>query len=302
MFDISVIGHITIDRVYTQGKIGAPRMGGSPIYTGLAAAGLGLKPRLCTKVGSDFPDEWLNKLSKSGLDPNQIDRHSRRTTSYELQYLDGRRRLKLISRAGVIEINDLTTECLDAKATVVSPIAGEVSCHLLSLISERARILFIDLQGFIREFDEEGIVSFKRRLEFGRLRSPLTIIKASTVEANAVAGSMDPPSMLKTISMLGCHIAIVTAGASGCYVLYKNIPYSVSAYPGTQVKDLTGAGDVFISGFLSSYLRDHDPLTACKYGNAASSVIVETLGPEEFPSYSLISTRAKSIEISQIKK
>jgi len=112
---------------------------------------------------------------------------------------------------------------------------------------------------------------------------------------------MDPYTMLKAIAKLGGHISIVTASARGCYILYKDSPYAVSAFPGTQVKDLTGAGDVFIAGWLSYYLKEQDPVTACKYGNAASSVNVETLGPQGFANFSLASRRAKSIEISKIK-
>jgi len=48
---------------------------------------------------------------------------------------------------------------------------------------------------------------------------------------------------------------------------------------GAETADPTGAGDVFLGGFMIEFLRGEDPLWCASVGTAVASCIVETLGP-----------------------
>ena len=69
MFDIVTVGHLTIDRIVLPKKpIPKPTLGGSPTYVSLAARKLDAKVSIISKVGGDFPPEYLTWLKANGVD------------------------------------------------------------------------------------------------------------------------------------------------------------------------------------------------------------------------------------------
>lgn len=61
--------------------------------------------------------------------------------------------------------------------------------------------------------------------------------------------------ILRRICSLGCMLAIATVGKRGAFVydgirFYEKLPYNVSA----KVKDTLGAGDSFLTGFVTTYI------------------------------------------------
>ena len=45
-----------------------------------------------------------------------------------------------------------------------------------------------------------------------------------------------------------CHLAVITVGERGCYVITRDSVITVAAEPVAQVLDTTGAGDLFAAG------------------------------------------------------
>jgi sugar/nucleoside kinase (ribokinase family) len=85
--------------------------------------------------------------------------------------------------------------------------------------------------------------------------------------------------MIETVAEWGCELVVVKRGEQGQY-LYDTAAkakYDIPAYP-SRMEDLTGAGDVFCGGFLMGYKRTYDPLQAVMYGNVAASIAVEGSG------------------------
>ncbi len=66
---------------------------------------------------------------------------------------------------------------------------------------------------------------------------------------------------------------IVTAGEKGCF--YKSLVFPVDK---VEIKDLTGAGDSFLSALVYSYLNDKDILRAIKYANDCATKVVQQKG------------------------
>ena len=66
---------------------------------------------------------------------------------------------------------------------------------------------------------------------------------------------------------------IVTLGAEGAM-------YSHKVYPTTQtdVFDVCGAGDTFLSAFASHYLQSFDEVEAVRFANKAAAVAVSKFG------------------------
>ncbi len=75
-----------------------------------------------------------------------------------------------------------------------------------------------------------------------------------------------------------CVTAVATMGKNGCWVGHKNEMIFSPSIPIENPLDTTGAGDLFISGFLHGYLYGK-PLNICAhYGALAGSAVVQVEG------------------------
>ena len=66
--------------------------------------------------------------------------------------------------------------------------------------------------------------------------------------------------------------------------------------------DPTGAGDVFMGGFLTEYLREKESVWCSCVGSAAASLVVEGIGPTYFGSKEKIYQRAKVLYEKELKQ
>lgn len=76
-----------------------------------------------------------------------------------------------------------------------------------------------------------------------------------------------------------CAIAVLTRSENGSVVVRGDEVVEVAAHPVAKVVDVTGAGDLFASGFLYGFTRDL-PLRRCaELGSLAASLVIEQVGP-----------------------
>ncbi len=74
------------------------------------------------------------------------------------------------------------------------------------------------------------------------------------------------------------ELAAITMGAEGAMVVSDGEIITVPAYPVEHVVDVTGAGDLFASGFLLAYARQRDFRTALQAGCLAASEVISHIG------------------------
>ena len=76
-----------------------------------------------------------------------------------------------------------------------------------------------------------------------------------------------------------CSIAVVKIGAKGSFIKSGDEFHHIEAYP-ADVKDATGAGDLYAAGFLYAHASGM-PLDVCgKVGSITASKVVEVIGPK----------------------
>lgn len=66
---------------------------------------------------------------------------------------------------------------------------------------------------------------------------------------------------------------IITLGGDGC--MYKNELYPVEK---VEIKDVSGAGDTFFAGMISSYLKTGDIVRSIKFANECATKVVQKKG------------------------
>jgi len=264
-----VAGFLTIDTIQLPMRR-ITSVGGPPAYAGLICSRFGYDVSPLTKVGNDFPDEQAVWLARNGVALRASDRSmNRATTRFTIAQGSGERALTLTSRCEDLSSGQIPPSTRFS-ASLVSPLAGEVSSALLTEISARSDFTFLDPQGFVRSFDSEGRVSTVP-LKDRSILSKVDAIKMDRTEAEMLTGKSNPRKALEKMASVGLRKAIVTHGADVCHVLDGNRIYQVEV-PKGPVVDTTGAGDILSGATMSWYLKTRDFLRSACFGIAASSL------------------------------
>jgi len=296
MFDVTTVGHFSLDHIRLPGRRAArPALGGPPTYVSLAAGKLGAKVSVVSKVGEDFSPRHVEWLKKQGVDLSGLKKVAgARTTSYALNYSKaGERQLVLRSRGPPIEPEDLDA-LARAKAIHVAPIANEIAPETLAKLQTLADLVSVDPQGFLRRFREDGTMYLEGMGKPEILRG-VDVFKASQHEIEAVTGESRPARAVRKIQQLGVEIVVMTRGPEGSLLYVEGRLYQVPASKPKVVVDTTGSGDVFIGAFLAEYVKGKDPLWCASAGSAMASFVVEKLGPRGFGSSKEVYERAAQV-------
>jgi len=269
---LTVVGHVALDRVVTNHE-DRTQIGGPPSYVSLISRTLGLDIRIITKVGEDLPDRLAGHIRKLGIDLQGKVIEGAQTTKFILNYRGSSRRMYVESVCEEISVDDVGGH---HEAVLISPIVGEVPRQVAYKLAE-AEVVALDPQGYVREIKDNGYVVPRPWLDMELLKT-VSIFKSSSKELELVTGRTDVWRGLKEVQEMGVDVALATMGAKGAYLMASKGYYHIPAYKVDSVVDPTGAGDVFMGGFLSEYLKGKEAPWCASVGAAAASSVIETKG------------------------
>ena len=295
MFDLAVVGHLCIDYISINGSKPRRALGGPPTYTSLAAKALGLKTAIISKVGEDFPKEYLSFLAEKGVNLSWLKIiKGAESTKFLLEYYCGERKLKLLGLAPKIMEEDVPRN-VKFSASHVSPVAGEIGFRAIRKLRSQSRIMTLDAQGFVRSFNNHGYVNLVPWCDF-RILGLVDVFKASLEEIRLIAASKSLEDTIKHIHGLGVKVVIVTMGSNGSLISNTdNGAYFIPTYKQVNVVDSTGAGDAYMAGFLQAYIRGENIAWCGCMGASTSSFILENFGPSKFGSLKEVYNRAEKL-------
>ncbi len=303
-----VAGQLRRDYVITpHGTAFSDVLGGSLLY---AAAGVAIWESgvgLISRIGEDFPQEWLERIERYDLDlhgirilpetidlrsfvafpdletrqtDNPVSHYARLNLPYPKSLLgysppapqpDSRTQPNRLT----IRANEIPDHYLDATAAHLCPL-DFLSHTLLPTALRQGRITTITLDpaaGYMNPVFWDDI--------------PLVVkgITAFLTSEEKLRGlfqgrTSDLWEMAETIASFGCEIVAIKRQARG-QLIYDHAGHNrwiIPAYP-AQVVNPTGAGDAFCGGFLAGYRASYDPLRAALCGNISASMVVEGNSP-----------------------
>ena len=301
--DVAVVGHFAIDSIRLPSRsVPFIVLGGSVTYFSFVTKRLDATVTIVSKVGGDFPEAYMWWLREEGIDLSGVTKlANEQTTHFELGYSKdlSNRTMKLKSKASPISANELPRS-LRAKAVHVAPIAGEISYEVIEQLKGCAEVLSLDPQGLLRRFGKSGRVMSRSKVD-QRLFSLINIYKSSLDEISVLTGHANLESAINAVHDLGVKTVIVTLGAKGAVLSVEKTIYKIPACKSRVLVDPTGAGDAFIGGFLTEYIRQKDSLWCACVGSAAASLVVEGIGPTFFGEKEEIYRRARSVYEKEIK-
>ncbi|MFB0561643.1 MAG: PfkB family carbohydrate kinase [Candidatus Lokiarchaeia archaeon] len=273
MLDLVVIGHIARDIIIRNGSK-TYSMGGASFYASIAARKMGGNVGVVSKIGRDLDENSLFVFKEMGIQTS-IKKSNSLTTSFEIEYLPKKRQLKLRERCDPILFEDVPKNFLNAESILISPIAREISYAFIEKISQETdSITTIDIQGFVRKFDDQGNVYYDFWKEGEKILSLVKIVKCSEREALAAMKSENIYEAAQKILSFGPEIVLITLGEEGVLIRGKeNILITPKTRP-EKVIETTGAGDIFLGVFLLEYTRTKNVKTS---GNMATFVATKSI-------------------------
>jgi sugar/nucleoside kinase (ribokinase family) len=281
LLNLVVIGHIAKDTIIRNGSK-THSIGGPPFYAGIAARKMGGNVGIVSKVGRDLDEKSLAIFKEMGIQTS-IKRTNGLTTNFELEYLPEGRRLKLKERCEPILFEDVPKHFLEADSLLISPIAGEISSDFMEKISRTTdSTVDIDVQGFVRKFDDQGNVNFDIWREGQDILPLVDIVKFSKREALTAMNCDNIHDAAQKILSFGPEIVIITLGEEGVLIRGKeNFSITPKSNP-EKVVETTGAGDIFFGVFLLEYSLTKNVKTSGNIATIAASKSTEGKGMSRF--------------------
>ena len=279
--DVTVVGHFSVDSILLPSRPHAFMMlGGAVAYVSLVTKRLEGNVSVISRVGGDFPEAYMWWLQQEGIDVSGVVKHeTEATTRFELEYNSdlSNRTLKLKSRGAPIKLEDFPKN-VNAKVIHIAPIAGEITIDVAEHLKHCTDVLSFDPQGLLRRFDAAGNVTCCSLMDKSLL-DMVNVYKSSSDEISVLTGQSNLKAAMKAVHDHGVETVIVTMGGKGAVLSVEKTVYNIPACQSKAFVDPTGAGDAFIGGFLTEYVRAKDSFWCACVGSAAASLIVEGLGP-----------------------
>jgi sugar/nucleoside kinase (ribokinase family) len=305
--DFAFVGGLRQDYCITHdGRVFAGMLGGNALYAAVGARVWGASVGVVSRVGSDYPSAWLERLREEGFNLDGVrvlpDPQDTRTfyaylspdervdtspashflrvghplpkelLGYQHSTLQQDRRAEPGRLA--VRVDDLPAWIGGAKGVHFSP--GDYLTHLtvpthlrhlgIKSLTLDPSLMYMD-PGFRRDLPD--------------LLNGLDAFLPSLMEAEAFF----QPQRLRLWEMaeaflgMGCAIVVIKCGANGQAVLdgTSGKRWDVPAYP-IQPIDVTGAGDAYCGGFLAGLVQTGDPLEAALRGTVSASLVIDGTG------------------------
>jgi len=263
MFDLVAIGHTARDEF--EGDLDW-RIGGTAVYAAAAAARLGDRVALLTRAGPRERERLAAHSAELGIELHALE--SETTTTFAFRYVDGKRKLRLKSRARAIGAEAVPAALRNTRSVVLASIAHELDLSLFDAFADVPRVLAA--QGYLRSWDADGSV---HRREWDEADDILGRVAVAVVSEEDVEGDLElARGWARTAPV------IVTVAERGAILLRGGREVLVPGFAVDRVVDPTGAGDAFCAGLALSLADGNDLEKAARFANAVASFAVEAVG------------------------
>jgi len=264
--DYLVVGHLTCD-LTPRGQ----SLGGGASYAALTAKTMGLRAGIVTVCGNDVSLDSLKGVSVIRVPVE-------RSTTFENHYTEQGRVQVVHHVAPGVGLSLIPEEWHSTPILHLSPVAREVEPALPTFI--RPQLLGLSVQGWLRQWDEQGQVTRSTWTPSSLCRRGIVFISMEDV-------SRDEQEIERLAA--ASRVLLVTDGANGGR-LYQNSSLSQFSAPRAVEVDATGAGDVFAAAFLARMYATNNSQESVRFACQMAAISVTRPGltgistPEEVQS------------------
>jgi len=247
MVELVVLGHVSIDTIIFSDGRRIEMPGGAAAAVATSAALAGAKVGLVTKVGEDFPREWLEKLAQY-VDIRGVQILPGKTIHIWVIYkpdgsVESPVEMGVAERMGETPIPE---EYMRAKLFHVAPIPPEEQLKAIKRLEGKKVSL---------DFNPTYYGDYRRKPGLVReLVSMSHVVFPNEREAKLITDLDDVRKAAGELYSWGAELVVVTRGEKGV-LIYDGDFHEFPALPVEGEIDPTGAGDAFAGGFLAGLVK-----------------------------------------------
>ncbi|KAK9727133.1 hypothetical protein RND81_05G260300 [Saponaria officinalis] len=275
---VLVVGNHCHDVLLKNDVVIAESLGGAVSFISNILPNLSINADFISKVGPNFLYSPLNPpLVVPTSSTTVFHAHFSTSSSSSLgQNPLPDRTLKRVSACDPIRPHDLPNPDPGGKYRfgMAVGVGGEILPETLRKMVRVCDVVFVDVQGLIRKFDEnDGTVTLTKlcKTDFIDIIPEIGVLKASAEEAEFID--------VEEVRKVCC--VVVTYGENGCRVFWKDGEVKIAPFSTIQV-DPTGAGDSLLGGFVGGLVHGLAVPDAALLGNFFGSLTVVQIGLPKF--------------------
>jgi sugar/nucleoside kinase (ribokinase family) len=308
---IIFIGHLAIDTIIRFKRLNDPSIGGTVSFGSLALRKYSKSPEigLVSSLGSKNFDKSMLKIFKNkNIDLSGLKWSNTNNTNFVHNYIGHTRKSTLRSRSPTLNFADFPKKYYSNHPDIIvlAPLCNEISYEYVSQILKKFPDTYIgiDLQGFIRIIDKDGIILYLHDeqvidniCKIIEMISDRLILKGSEIEMKLLSGENNSEDVMKYFQDFNNNgIYIITLGEEGSLIAKKGERLlKIPAFKPKVLVDETGAGDVYLAIFLYELYKSNqiwdEIQQAGLCASAAASFLVEKKGPSGFQTKRKVSKR-----------
>lgn len=256
-------------------------VGGNAANVVVGLSRLGFATELVTTFGGDDRGRWLKKQLKReniGLSYSAVDEKRDSNLSGIIVYR-GERTIMTYHSAG----EDLVRRFPDCSWMYLSSTSGRDPRFLHSRVVQYKK----DHPDTRLAFNP-GVGDVRRGVDYlGKVLAVTDVLVVNREEAEQLLGKETDDSphntmkqMLEKVTSFGPKTVVITTGVNGAYVLDGRSRFFCQPALWFKMKETTGAGDAFTSGFLAGFIKIGEAKEAMRWGMVNAGSVVSKVGAQ----------------------
>lgn len=249
--------------------------GGGYSYSAFAARVSGISVGAVTRLAAE--DRKSTDLLRSvGVDVVVHD--SKHSTLMRLEYPTDNVDERILTVAAVADsFVPADVASIEAGAILISPsIRGEVPLAVVEAVRAKARLVGLDVQGFVRVRTPNGQLAYEAWPEIRQVLGLVDVLKSDAVEGEFLTGERDLHAIARKLASYGPR-EIVLTHKDGLVVLANGKTHEQPFLP-LELRGRSGRGDTCVGSYLS-YRLNAEPADATVWAAALTSLKLEAEGP-----------------------
>jgi len=289
---VAILSNLVVDEIVSRDMKSSQSLGGPAAYCGITASKFGFDTTLFTHFGKDLDTKYLEYLKIQGISFNVTNSVDLPTTKFILRNFEKDRKLILESKCSALDIEEIKSAKSDC--WIISPVFDEVSLDLLQYLAssrEKNQFIMLDPQGYTRSVDSAGRISIR-----GNIDIPISNVNGIKLDSQEIScftnGLQGIDGMKKIHSKYKIDYVLYTEDQI-IHLLERERRYWLKL-PKIDTSDSTGLGDIIVSSFACTIVKEKDSVWAFCFAAGALTAALQTkeVGIKKIPSRSAIEENA----------
>lgn len=278
MGKLVIVGTLAFDAIETPFGKTDKILGGAATYIGLSASHFNVDAAIVSVVGGDFPQDYLDLLSKRNIDLSGVEIVKNGKTFF----WSGRYHNDMNSRDTLVtELNTLADfkpvvpkDYQDAEIIMLGNLHPLVQLSVLEQMAKKPKLVILDTMNFWMDCALDDLQKVIKKVD---------VITINDEEARQLTNEYSLVVAARKIHEMGPEYVVIKKGEHGALLFHNGDVFYAPALPLEEVFDPTGAGDTFAGGFAGYLAKTNDVSfenmkKAVIYGSALASFCVEKFG------------------------